>query len=51
MIVFINKNRKGSILFFKMLIVAVITHYFGIGWGLLLTATINSLPSFTFKLN
>lgn len=51
MVVFIKKEQKSSLIFFKMLSIAIVSNYFGIGWGFLYIATINSLPSVTIKFN
>ncbi|HBS6250293.1 TPA: hypothetical protein ACYVCL_002170 [Klebsiella pneumoniae] len=46
-----KKEQKGIYLFLKMLITVLITHYFGIEWGLLYIAAINPLPSLLIKPN
>lgn len=51
MIAYIKKESYGVASSFKMILVALLTYYFGIGWGLLFAATINTLPSVTIKFN
>ncbi|HBW2970839.1 TPA: hypothetical protein MEW41_000123 [Klebsiella pneumoniae] len=46
-----KKEQKGIYLFLKMLITALITHYFGIEWWLLYIAATNPLPSLLIKPN
>ncbi|UDV29384.1 hypothetical protein LJU45_09835 [Klebsiella pneumoniae] len=46
-----KKEQKGIYLFLKMLITVLITHYFGIEWGLLYIAAITPLPSLLIKPN
>lgn len=46
-----KKEQKGIYLFLKMLITALITHYFGIELGLLYIAATNPLPSLLIKPN
>lgn len=46
-----KKEQKGLYLFLKMLITVLITHYFGMEWGLLYIAVINPLPSLLIKPN
>ncbi len=49
--VFLKKESKCLTSTVKMLIVAIVTYQFGIGWGLIFIATINALPSITIKFN
>lgn len=51
MIAYIKKESYGVASSFKMILVALLTYYFGIGWGLLFAATINTLPSVIIKFN
>ena len=46
----IFKKSKGSLwVITKLITVAVLTHLFGIGWGLLAVAVAESLPSIEIK--
>ncbi len=46
----IFKKSKGSLwVITKLITVAVLTHLFGIGWGLLAVAVVESLPSIEIK--
>lgn len=46
----IFKKSKGSLwVITKLITVTVLTHLFGIGWGLLAVAVVESLPSIEIK--
>lgn len=40
-----KKSKWSLLLFIKLITVAMLTNLFGIGWGLLAVAIIDSLPS------
>ncbi|ASW27271.1 hypothetical protein JT329_gp43 [Klebsiella phage KPN N98] len=44
-----KKSKWSLLLFIKLITVAVLTHLFGIGWGLLAVAVVESLPSIEIK--
>ena len=43
--IIIKKPKWSLLISIKLVFVAVLTHVFGIGWGLLAVAIVDSLPS------
>lgn len=43
--IIIKKPKWSLLISIKLVFVAILTHLFGIGWGLLAIAVIDSLPS------
>ncbi len=51
MILLMRKGEWVPETCFKMTLIALLTHFFGIGWGLIAIATINLLPSIKINLS
>lgn len=47
----LKKVKWVPLTFIKMVVVAVITNLFGIGWGLMAIAIIDSLPSIKINIS
>ncbi len=46
-----KKDKWVPLVFIKMVVVAILTHLFGIGWGLMVIAIIDSLPSIKINIS